>query len=269
MPTPSGNGQTWTLHDDYISVSENLNRQTVWKVEVAAGSSTGTTTISPLPQSMAAINYGVVEVQNTFGSGCTYTAVDSDFHDTGSAANFGETLSLHDPVNNATFMAYFATSSGAISATPNQTTILDTGHPTASNPDFILQYAVSPPVASMSVKSTGNFEYQQGCSFEIQGAVPVINTQPTSETGYTGQTVTFSVTATSSGGALSYQWQQFVSGSWTNVGTNASSYTTGTLTFSDNGDEFRVEVSDSNGTVNSNAVFAIVIGTASLAWVIN
>ena len=98
-------------------------------------------------------------------------------------------------------------------------------------------------------------------------AGPTINTQPTNQYVYLGQTATFTVSATTSGGALSYQWQQFISGSWSNVGTNSSSYTTGALGFSDNGDVFRVQVTDSNGTVNSNIAFAYVTGTASLAWV--
>lgn len=95
---------------------------------------------------------------------------------------------------------------------------------------------------------------------------PLITSQPNNDTEFLGATATFSVTATSSGGSLSYQWQQFVSGSWSNVGTNSSSYTTGTLGFSDNGDLFRVQVTDSNGTVNSDGAFAYVIGTGSVAW---
>lgn len=95
---------------------------------------------------------------------------------------------------------------------------------------------------------------------------PYITVQPQNTSVYVGQTATFTVTASGTDGTISYQWQQFITGSWTNVGTNSTSYTTGALGFSDNGDMFRVVVTDSNGTTNSNVAETIVIGTANLMW---
>jgi len=95
---------------------------------------------------------------------------------------------------------------------------------------------------------------------------PGVTTQPQNQTIYVGQTATFTVAGYSTGGALSYQWQQYTGGSWTNVGTNSTSYTTGTLTFSDYGDQFRCQVTDNNGTTNSNVAETLVVGISSIAW---
>jgi Metallo-peptidase family M12B Reprolysin-like/Secretion system C-terminal sorting domain len=56
-----------------------------------------------------------------------------------------------------------------------------------------------------------------------------ITTQPTNQTACTGGTATFTAAATGTG--VSYQWQSGTSaaGPWTNVGTNATTYTTAAL----------------------------------------
>jgi hypothetical protein len=95
---------------------------------------------------------------------------------------------------------------------------------------------------------------------------PTINTQPTDQTVNIGQTATFSVTATASSGSLSYQWQKWSAGSWSNVGTNSSSYTTGATGYSDYLTTYRVQVTDSNGTTNSVAATLHVTGTAARSW---
>jgi hypothetical protein len=64
-----------------------------------------------------------------------------------------------------------------------------------------------------------------------------------------GQTATFSVTATGSA-TLSYQWQK---GATAIAGATSSSYTTAATTSSDNGAQFTVAVSNSAGSVTSNA----------------
>ncbi len=84
---------------------------------------------------------------------------------------------------------------------------------------------------------------------------PVITTQPQDVTNCsTGTTVTFSVTATGSG--LSYQWQRFITGVWTNVssactGTGSSCYSF-TSAAADNGAQFRVMITGSSCSVTSN-----------------
>ena len=140
------------------------------------------------------------------------------------------------------------------------------------------QSRAAPPTRSLSGASgvqTLTWNWGAGGATNANAAIilallpsgPTINTQPASQSVYLGQTATFTVSATSSGGSLSYQWQQFISGSWTNVGTNSSSYTTAATGYADNGDEFQVLVTDSNGTTTSTAAFLTVIGIATLAWI--
>ncbi len=78
---------------------------------------------------------------------------------------------------------------------------------------------------------------------------PSITTQPSSVTITAGQTATFSVTATGTA-PLSYQWSQ----NGTAIsGATSSSYTTPAETTSANGTQFTVVVSNSAGSVTSNA----------------
>ena len=79
---------------------------------------------------------------------------------------------------------------------------------------------------------------------------PSITTQPTSQTVTAGQTATFTVTATGTA-PLSYQWKK----NGTAIsGATSSSYSTPAETTSDNGVQFNVTVSNSAGSVTSNAV---------------
>ena len=79
---------------------------------------------------------------------------------------------------------------------------------------------------------------------------PSITSQPTSQTVTTGQTATFSVTATGTA-PLSYQWQK----NGTAIsGATSSTYTTAATISSDNGAQFVVTVTNSVGTATSNAV---------------
>jgi beta-galactosidase len=78
---------------------------------------------------------------------------------------------------------------------------------------------------------------------------PSITTQPVSQTVTAGQTVTFTVAATGTA-PLSYQWKK---NGGTISGATGSSYKTPTTTSSDNGAQFTVVVSNSAGSVTSNA----------------
>jgi len=97
----------------------------------------------------------------------------------------------------------------------------------------------------------------------IAPAAPTITTQPVSTAQYAGLTATFNIAATTSGGALSYQWK--VNGS--NVGTNSTSYTTAALTPSDNGSIVTCVVTDSNGSITSSAAILTVLPTSSSSWI--
>ena len=83
---------------------------------------------------------------------------------------------------------------------------------------------------------------------------PAISQQPANAMANMGQPVTFTVVAT--GGSLSYQWQSQASGAsgFTNIsGANVSSYTTPILGVTDSGKLFRCVVSNSAGSIASNA----------------
>lgn len=105
------------------------------------------------------------------------------------------------------------------------------------------------------------------CLDSFQGLPPPLFTvQPVNQTANIGTTATFTATVTSYGTGLSYQWQQLISGTWTNVGTNSSSYTTGTLGYADNGDTFQVIATDSIGSTNSGIGMVNLVYTATTAW---
>jgi hypothetical protein len=83
---------------------------------------------------------------------------------------------------------------------------------------------------------------------------PTITTQPASQTVTSGQTATFTVAATGTA-PLAYQWRK------NNVaisGATSASYTTPATTSSDNGAQFTVVVSNSAGSVTSNAATLMV-----------
>lgn len=92
-------------------------------------------------------------------------------------------------------------------------------------------------------------------SFEQVPVAPTITTQPQNKTANVGSTTVFSVTASGTA-PLTYQWQSRPSstGIWTNTsGATNNSYTTGILLATDNSKQFRCVVTNSAGTVNSNA----------------
>ena len=78
---------------------------------------------------------------------------------------------------------------------------------------------------------------------------PTISSQPTSVTVTTGQTATFTVSATGTA-PLSYQWFM----NTTAVGTNSSTLTITQTPISDNAAQIYVTVSNAAGTVTSNTV---------------
>lgn len=85
---------------------------------------------------------------------------------------------------------------------------------------------------------------------------PTITTQPTSQTVTEGGTATFTV-VTSGTKPLSYQWQQSTDSgqSWTDIGgATDATYTTEATTTSMNGYQYRCVVSNSAGSITSDAV---------------
>jgi regulation of enolase protein 1 (concanavalin A-like superfamily) len=87
---------------------------------------------------------------------------------------------------------------------------------------------------------------------------PSITTQPQNQTVTAGQTATFTVTASGTP-APTYQWQK---NTVAISGATSSSYTTPTTTTADNGSSYRVVVTNSSGTVTSNAA-TLTVNAAS------
>ena len=107
-------------------------------------------------------------------------------------------------------------------------------------------------------------------ALKIAPASPTINSQPANATIYDGETANFSVAATSSGGALTYQWQVDTGGGFNNVsdgsGATSSSYTTAAKSVNDSGDLYRCVVSDDNGSTNTNSATLTVNAAARISW---
>ena len=138
-------------------------------------------------------------------------------------------------------------------------------------------------VEHKSASSTAAATFTAGVSTEAAAAFgvavlepvtgPTINTQPTNQSVFSGQTATFSVSATTSGGALSYQWKYSHDDSaFANCthgsGITTSSFTTATTPDSEASDQysFLCAVTDSNGTTNTNAALLNMTTVASLGW---
>lgn len=99
----------------------------------------------------------------------------------------------------------------------------------------------------------------------VLGSLCTIITQPTDKSVIEGKTATFTVNATGSE-PLSYQWQQNMNGSgWTDItGETNDTYTTGKTTMDMNGTQYRCVVSNSAGSVISDAATLTVNAAANV-----
>jgi hypothetical protein len=88
--------------------------------------------------------------------------------------------------------------------------------------------------------------------------IPSISSQPSSQSIYSTQTATFSVSATSSS-TISYQWRKNSSNI---TGATSSSYTTPATTVADDGIIYSVVVTNSTGSVTSNNAMLTVTNAA-------
>lgn len=106
--------------------------------------------------------------------------------------------------------------------------------------------------------------------FEEAAVAPTINKSPASRSIQNNEYTQLQVFATTSGGSLSYQWQDNRSGSFANCsdGTGATSqfYDTARLSTTDTGRQYRCVVTDSNGSITSSAATVTVVngGTANI-----
>ena len=95
-----------------------------------------------------------------------------------------------------------------------------------------------------------------------------ITQQPVNWSGLEGATATFTVVATSGNGSgLSYQWQENITGTWTNLanagrvsGVNTATLTVTSVVVADNNRRFRVNVTNSFNTRSSVEARILISG---------
>src|SRR5207253_2579085 len=111
-----------------------------------------------------------------------------------------------------------------------------------------------------TLSGCGGSDASPSAQSPVNPVAPAITTQPASQMVTADQTATFTVTATGTA-PLSYQWQigRAASGAAT-----AASYTTPATTAADNGDLFTVVVSNTAGSMTSNAA-ALTVSSVLVA----
>jgi hypothetical protein len=112
---------------------------------------------------------------------------------------------------------------------------------------------------TVTVAGAGGSVTSNAATLTVSGP-PSITGQPANRSVTAGQTATFSVTASGSG-TLTYQWKK---GGVAVSGATSSSYTTPATTTADSGSQFTVTVTNSVGSVNSNAATLTVAAAGTL-----
>lgn len=106
--------------------------------------------------------------------------------------------------------------------------------------------------------TTGTNVYQV-TSLATYRAGPAITQQPARFIVDASASITFSVTAIAAGGTLTYQWQELLSGTWTNIVGQTSTSLVRTAPSSPGGASYRCVVTDSDGTTTSDVGMVIVL----------
>ncbi|WP_276165815.1 FG-GAP-like repeat-containing protein [Zobellia alginiliquefaciens] len=137
-----------------------------------------------------------------------------------------------------------------------------TGTPTVNSDGSVVAASYATP---RDEDSNGSYDFLQA------GSAPVITTQPTNTNACPGGSATFNVVDT--GGNI-YQWQQLISGTWTDLsdtgihsGTDTNELTISNPALSDHNNRYRVVVSNSSyaceNTTSNQARLRVLVPTAN------
>jgi len=126
-----------------------------------------------------------------------------------------------------------------------------------ARPPFQHVLAVCLIAISLTACSSGEYTQEPGSTV----TAPSITTHPVNQSVISGQTATFSVVATGTA-PLAYQWLR---NNTAISGATSASYTTPATVSSDNGSQYTVSVSNSAGSVTSNAATLTVTASTPTA----
>lgn len=238
MKNSSRNSQGGLSYADLTAPTSGPNNVVI-NVTNAASNEFGATSVSA-----TGVNQGTPTSNPTLNNGTSSPATLTVTSQTGSIV-FAEVLS-----------------DGVI--TPDATWTADSAFNTNNTVQAVRHIAGAASVSRSDTLTSPSFWIANGLSVDAAPG-PTINTQPSNATAYEGNTATFSVTATTSGGALSYQWYR---NGGSIGGATSSSYTTPALTYTtNNADTYYCAVTDNNGTVNTITAVLTVIIVATPCWI--
>lgn len=219
----------WTLYNTYTDSQGNTRNKAEVLVAMNQFAVDGSDNDTLAPE----ITITVQPTDQTVFSGATAT-----FGVTATRTGTG-TLTYQWQKAESTNLATYTNIAGATSAsytTPAATVAAGAGASDGDKYRVVISLNGADPVGSNAV------------TLNVNPAVITIGTQPANASAVEGETETFTVAATVTGGAtLSYQWQKSddAGANWSNiVDATSNTYTTGALTVADdNADQYRVVVS--------------------------
>jgi len=245
-----------------VRVTSNANNAEVWHAFNIAGSNTDVV----VTYTGASDNYISGKIQE-YASG-TFSGVDTACVNTATGTSAAPAVTMATATAQASEIVIAAaaadTGSGSIGYTDATTgyTAIFTEQNGSAHANGASSYKEETGVVTESASWTTGASVNWMAAivgYKLSATGPTINTQPASTTKNSGDTATFNISATTSGGTLHYQWK--VNGS--NVGTDSNSYTTGTLGNSNQWDAITCVVTDDNGsTTSSTAVLTIAFAAA-------
>ena len=246
-PVTGGSGATVTLSGAASATTAATSSGAYTFTGLANGTYTITPshagfTFNPIRQSVVLSGADVSGV-NFSATGQTYSisgTISPSVGGSGATVTLSGTANATTTANSSGSYTFSSLANGTYTVTPSQA-----------------GYTFSPA----SQNTTVNGANVTGVNFSANGVpvAPTITTQPANQAVVVGQMATFTVMAAGTA-PLSYQWQK---NGASLAGATASSYTTPATATTDNGSTFDVVVSNTAGTVTSNAA-TLTVNPASV-----